>query len=108
MRTVFRHWRTIRGFKKITARYYRHASPWEVGEHGGRTECDILDDEGKVLSSGVAVCSVDDSFCYKRGRDISFGRAMKNLPGGYLTVVENVGPSPWETAYPAFDTFGLM
>lgn len=45
---------------------------------GGKTVCEIIDDsnkENKLMSTGVAVCSMSDNFNYKRGRDIAVGRA---------------------------------
>lgn len=41
------------------------------------TTCTFIDDNKKIISVGVSICSEKDNFYRKRGRDISFNRAMK-------------------------------
>lgn len=58
---------------------YNQSHPtFEPAHNGGATICRILDDEGNIIE-GFALCSYADNFCYKRGRDISLGRALKLL-----------------------------
>ena len=52
---------------------------WRPAPRGGAAECDLLDDDGKLLSTGRAECSLADAFCYRIGRDIARGRAWKKL-----------------------------
>jgi len=52
---------------------------WVPRERGGYTLCTIRDDDGSELAIGVAECSPLDPFCYRIGRAISLGRAMKRL-----------------------------
>jgi hypothetical protein len=51
----------------------------EPSPRGGYTVCDVYDSKGNCVSRGCAECSHKDSFCYKIGRDISRGRALKAL-----------------------------
>ena len=41
------------------------------------TVCIFISKEGKILSRGVSICSINDSHNKKDARDKSFGRAMK-------------------------------
>ena len=43
---------------------------------GGRVDCTITAPDGKVYM-GQAKCSCSDNFCYKTGREIALGRALK-------------------------------
>lgn len=52
---------------------------WEPSPCGGYTTCVIYDDEGREAAIGIAECSPLDSFCYRIGRAIALGRAMKRL-----------------------------
>lgn len=46
---------------------------------GGATIARILDDNGKLVAEGTAVCSPKDNYNKSIGRQISLGRALKNL-----------------------------
>jgi len=46
--------------------------------HGGRTISQIQTPEGDVVN-GEAQCVPEDVYCYRRGRAISVGRALKKL-----------------------------
>ena len=61
---------------------------WGTSEHldlgcpyprGGKVTCNILDEGNRRMAFGTALCSMSDNFCYKTGRDIAYGRAMKAL-----------------------------
>lgn len=53
-------------------------------ERGGKTLCEMVDEDGKVIVSGVSVCSFSDHFNYRMGRRIAFGRAMSDYSEGGL------------------------
>lgn len=46
---------------------------------GGRTFASLLDEDGKEIEYGVAVCSKKDNYSKKIGRMIATGRALKKL-----------------------------
>ena len=48
---------------------------------GGRIECYLYKDD-VMISTGTAVCSMSDNFCYRIGREIALGRALKKLENG--------------------------
>lgn len=68
---------------------------WQPSERGGYTLCFIYNDEGEVVATGVAECSKLDHFCYRLGREISRGRALKTLR-----------PEPEDSPY--FEVGGLV
>lgn len=51
---------------------------WKPQPRGGQTTCYIYEDS-EIVASGEAHCSLQDSFCYHIGRDISRGRALLAL-----------------------------
>lgn len=56
---------------------YNHPS-----NHGGLTRCaiDVYDNDDIIKTvCGEAKCSLLDRFCKRTGRDIAFGRALKQL-----------------------------
>lgn len=56
--------------------YNRRKSEWQPSTKGGKTECHlVLEDDYEIVA--IAECSLQDNFCYKTGRLISFGRATK-------------------------------
>jgi len=75
------------------AHYTRHVTKWTPKNHGGATFCYLYDDDGILLSTGIAKCSVLDQFCYETGRRISKGRALDNLASesklGFYSFVDN-------------------
>lgn len=59
--------------------YQRGKSKWEPHTKGGLTVCSIWDGDSSLLGRGFAVCSKRDAFCYRIGREIARGRALKAL-----------------------------
>jgi len=59
--------------------YQRGETAWTPSEHGGYTQCFVYDGERNLKATGIAECSPLDSFCYRIGRAISRGRALKSL-----------------------------
>ena len=55
---------------------YRHKSPIC---HNIFTACLFMDEQGTILSRGIAICSVKDSYCKATGRGIAFGRAFEAI-----------------------------
>jgi hypothetical protein len=93
---VYEHYRVDAATGELK-RYYqgcseaseKHPGDWSPAERGGETICYIYP-EGKetdtrmmedLLSCGAAKCSLKDAFSYRLGRQISYGRAMKDLQG---------------------------
>lgn len=54
-----------------------HLSEVKPYPRGGLTICTV--EKGGVGGTGDATCSMSDSFCYRVGRAIAFGRAILNL-----------------------------
>ena len=46
---------------------------------GGKVELKVIDDQGQVIIHTKAYCSFQDNFCYKLGKQIALGRAMKKI-----------------------------
>lgn len=44
---------------------------------GGVTEAVVVDKDGTIKATGLAICSERDSYNKKIGRDIAIGRALK-------------------------------
>lgn len=53
-----------------------------VSPCGGTTICRILDENRVVVAVGEALCADNDQYVKKIGRDISLGRALKELDNG--------------------------
>ena len=72
--------------KSSLERYFRsdgfhYCKGFPPRARGGKTICYLYKDcgnEGPVGAS-AAVCSMSDNFCYRTGRDIALGRALKAL-----------------------------
>jgi hypothetical protein len=62
----------VRQFEKIGGQVY-------MDPRGGMTRCRILDEEGNEVVTSVARCSDEDNYCKSTGRNISLGRAIKQL-----------------------------
>lgn len=92
----FGHWRPRRLSEKEVVRcphcgrqtnglglepYCRGHTSWEPAARGGKTVCVVLQN-GEPVCSAAAYCSLEDSFCYRIGRAISAGRALKKLVEG--------------------------
>ena len=83
---VYEHYR-INKVAGLLLRYMRghnkegeKLSNWMPDERGGKTVCFILSENRKdILAYGYADCSLKDAFNYRLGRQISYGRAMKDL-----------------------------
>jgi hypothetical protein len=87
----FEHYRYnfyVYGWEDGPSRYRRKATKFDgefhfrnPGERGGKTICRIKIPFGpdNAVYEGTANCSLQDSFCYARGREIAFGRAVKLL-----------------------------
>lgn len=52
--------------------------PWQPSGRGGYTICYVYNPDGELVSTGMAHCSKQDHFCYRLGRDIARGRALKS------------------------------
>jgi hypothetical protein len=58
--------------------YTRGESKWEPTIYGGLTICYVYRGD-EMVAIGEAQCSTKDQFCYRIGRMIARGRALKNL-----------------------------
>lgn len=74
-KVFFKHYRYVQGTNNIK-RYFRGRSEWEPSTKGGHTICIIVGENNKEYA-GFSVCSDKDTFNYKVGREIAFGRALK-------------------------------
>lgn len=54
--------------------YFKHHR--DVNKKLFATTCTFIDNNNKIIAVGVSICSDKDNFSRKRGRDISFNRAM--------------------------------
>jgi len=95
MRTIVKHFRVPRHVYHATKgkgrppaealfvysrnRGFVSGKHWKPHPRGGETIAYIMDDEGRVVASGVATCSLSDNFNYRRGREIALGRAMAQV-----------------------------
>lgn len=52
---------------------------YAISPVGGVTVCNIVNEAGESVAGGVAKCCDRDNFNKRIGRDISLGRALKNL-----------------------------
>lgn len=68
---------------KSVERYYRSGMEWEPGPRGGGTRCRLFDD-GTVVAEHYEKCSLDEAFCYQKGRTVALGKAVKGLQGGAM------------------------
>jgi len=59
--------------------YQKGLSGWRPGSHGGLVICTIYNNDGVGVCCGKATCHTEDVFCYRIGRDIAKGRALKKL-----------------------------
>jgi len=58
--------------------YTRGKSDWEPAIYGGLTICYVYRGD-EMVAIGEAQCSTKDQFCYRIGRMIARGRALKEL-----------------------------
>lgn len=75
---TFAHFRYGRkcGHLKV---YHRGQNMWEPEAKGGMTVCSIRDSETGFVYLGAAICSREDDFCYRTGREIAMGRAADQM-----------------------------
>lgn len=88
-KVTVKHWRMawmVTPGEHSLVRWYRkdHKESYFTPEtKGGKTEViiQVFDEHGDPLAKfvGVALCSMKDNFCYRIGREIAFGRALKQL-----------------------------
>lgn len=72
-------WRNCGERRDILLNYYRRGvTKWSPALHGGLTICYIYEGD-KVVAMAEAECSTKDAFCYRIGREIAKGRALKQL-----------------------------
>lgn len=82
LNTGYRRAEQYSGRHGTACRYKRGISKWLPSERGGYTFCYVYDDSdkgGELLTTGRADCSPLDAFCYRIGRRIARGRALKAL-----------------------------
>jgi len=72
----------------VAYRYMRGVTAWQPKNNGGYTVCDLCNEDGDVLVVRIAECSPKDQFCYRTGRDIARGRALKALAEFELAELE--------------------
>jgi len=74
MKVMYRHYRIClwAGLMYRNRRGFHRPAPC-----GGMTHCAILDDDGRVVSVGMSLCSLKDNFCYATGREVARDRAEK-------------------------------
>jgi hypothetical protein len=58
--------------------YQRGISKWTPNTNGGTTFCFVFQGD-RAVAHGIAECSIKDAFCYRIGREIAKGRALKLL-----------------------------
>ena len=68
---------------KSVERYYRSGMEWEPGPRGGATRCRLFKDF-VVVAEYYEKCSLNDAFCYQKGRTIALCKAVKGLQGGAM------------------------
>lgn len=71
----------------ILAPYSRTLKRFYPESKGGETECHLVLRDGTEIV-GVAQCSLKDNFCYRIGREIALGRALKKY-ADWLEQVSN-------------------
>lgn len=79
MRVSYKHFRYDK--KGLCRPYHRSGEDktvWTPKTKGGMTICTLTNENG-LWVEGVAVCSLDDSFNYQRGREIAYGRARRKM-----------------------------
>lgn len=62
-------------------RYYRSGMEWEPGPRGGGTRVRVYDGGGDVVAEHYEPCSLNEAFCYQKGRTVSLGKLIKNIGG---------------------------
>lgn len=63
--------------------YRKGVDGWLVSPRGGKTVCHLVLEDGRKFT-GEAVCSLSDAFSYKKGRDLSFERALNAAGVDYI------------------------
>jgi len=87
---VYRHYRYD---QYGTLHHYQQGqSEFEPAARGGETHCFVKDADSRVVATGVAHCSLKDTFCYRLGRNISKGRALKRLTEDEWLLEDEMNP----------------
>lgn len=84
---VFNHYRVHVRSGEL-GRYFRGRDERAVATKGGQTFCIIRRNGQEVI--GIALCSHRDNFSYRLGREISFGRALKEAVAKGIIFVGNM------------------
>lgn len=77
IRFVYQHCRIDKATGDLQAYPTGDKPDWIPAERGGATVCIVLRGD-KVLGRGVSGCSKLDPFCYRIGRAIARGRALRD------------------------------
>ena len=85
MRVTYKHYRVDRETGDLLHYQRPHTKTngvrvkpkFKPAERGGLTTCTLID--GETATVGHATCSEKDAFCYRIGREIAYGRALKRL-----------------------------
>ena len=72
-----------KGVPPALAKYSRKCKDWRYTPvrpytRGGVVYCNIFAKD-RLISTGDSICSMSDNFCYRVGREIALGRALKAL-----------------------------
>jgi len=84
---TFRHYRVDPLGELV--HYQRGVTKWSVHPRGGFTECFLQRkgsnelDSNELVGYGFALCSNQDPYCYRTGRQIARGRARKTARVGF-------------------------
>jgi len=86
---TFRHYRvSILG---ELVHYQRGITKWLARPRGGFTECFLQrKDSSELVGYGFALCSNQDPYCYRTGRQIACGRARKTARTGFNPYIWGV------------------
>ena len=76
MKVMYRHYR-ISQLTGHLVRYRRKRDTFLPALRGGMTHCVIFGEDGKVAGVGISLCSLEDNFDYRIGRDTARDRAEK-------------------------------
>lgn len=88
-KVTYEHWRPAQAGDGTAYRYFIGRSKWKPNSRGGFTTCriEVSFDNREYIVVGRADCSKKDAFCYRIGRAISYGRALKSL----IRIMNNDG-----------------
>ena len=72
--------------------YQQGQTEFEPAARGGETHCFVKDADNRVISTGISHYSMKDTFCYRLGRNISRGRALKRLRDDKWGLEDDLNP----------------